>query len=129
MERTKIHHFIQQIRTVIEQSDLPVDKREALLNKLNKFAAEVDRSRTPLQAAMAVYIAICDGIGQGFVKLEPARKFINSIAALMGRAKENEERADERLPPPSERKKIEPPKRRLPSPRRADERLEDDIPF
>lgn len=77
---------------------------------------------------MAVYIAICDGIGQGFEKLEPARKWIDSIAALMGRAKENEERAEHKLPPPSERKKIEPPKRRL-SPPHKESSLDEDIPF
>lgn len=131
IERSKIHHFIQQIRTVIEGADLPDDKRDALLEKLNKFAAEVDRKRTKLQAAMAVVIAVCDGIGQGFEKLEPARKMIDSISVLLGRAKANEERADRRLPPPSERQKIEPPKRRLPPPasRKRCDQLDDNIPF
>lgn len=99
--KAKIHHFIKQIREAIERSDLPEDKRDALYNKLNKFAAEVDRVRTSLQAGMSVYIAICDSIGQGFKKLEPAREWIDSIGALMGRAKESEDRA--------ERKRLEPP--------------------
>jgi hypothetical protein len=129
IERTKIHHFIQQIRIVIENADIPDDKRDALFDKLNKFAAEVDRKRTKLQTAMAVIIAICDGIGQGFEKLEPAQKMINSISVLLGRAKENEERADKRLPPPTERKRIEPPKQRLASPRKIADLLDDDIPF
>lgn len=129
IERTKIHHFIQQIRTVIENANLPADKRDSLFDKLNKFAAEVDRKRTKLQAAMAVVIAVCDGIGQGFEKLEPAQKMIHSISVLLGRAKANEERADKRLPSPTERKRIEPPKRRLPSPRRQTDQLDDDIPF
>ena len=74
--KAKIHHFIKQIGEAIERSDLPEDKRDALYNKLNKFAAEVDRVRTSLQAGMSVYIAICDSIGQGFKKLEPAREWI-----------------------------------------------------
>jgi hypothetical protein len=129
--RAKIHHFIQQIRIVIEQADLPDEKRDALFDKLDKFAAEVDRRRTKLQAGMAVIINICDAIGQGFEKLEPARKWLDSIAAVLGHAKANEERADERLPPPSERKKIEPPKRRLPGPpkHQRTEQLDDEIPF
>lgn len=131
IERSKIHHFIQRIRTVIEQADLPDDKRDELFDKLNKFAAEVDRKRTKLQSAMAVVIAVCDGIGQGFEKLEPARIMIDSISVLLGRVKANEERADRQLPPPSERKRIEPPKRRLPAPtsRRQNDQLDDDIPF
>ncbi len=126
--KTKIHHFIAQIREAIERSDLPEDERDALYNKLNKFAAEVDRARTGFHAGMAVYIAICGGIAQGFEKLEPARKWIDSIAALMGRAKENEERVEHKLPPPPERQKIEPPKRRLPPPQKANV-IDDDIPF
>jgi hypothetical protein len=131
IERKKIHHFIEQIRIVIHQADLPEDKRDDLLEKLNKFAAEVDRRRTRLQAAMAVIISVCDGIGQGFQKLEPARRWLDSIAAVLGHVKANEERADERLPPPSERKKIEPPKRRLPppAPRELRDQLDEDIPF
>src|SRR5262249_13562753 len=95
------HDFIKQMREAIERSDLPEDKRDALYNMLNKFAAEVDRVRTSLQAGMSVYIAICDSIDQGFKKLEPARKWIDSIGALMGREKESEDRA--------ERKRLEPP--------------------
>jgi hypothetical protein len=107
--RAKIHHFIQQIREAIGQSELPDDKRDALYDKLSKFATEVDKARTALQAGMAVYIAVCDAIGQGFERLDPARKWIDSIAALLGRAKEGEDRADHRLPPPPERKRLEPP--------------------
>jgi hypothetical protein len=127
--RAKIHHFIKQIREAIGQSELPDDKRDALYDKLNKFAAEVDKARTALQAGMAVYIAVCDAIGQGFQKLEPARKWIDSIGALLGRAKEGEDRADHRLPSPPERKRLEPPpEKQLPKPP-PPEIVDDDIPF
>ncbi len=40
--KRKIHHFIQQIRDAIEAcDDLDIDKKNDLLNKLNKFAVEV----------------------------------------------------------------------------------------
>ena len=127
--RAKIHHFIEKIREAIRQSELPDDKRDALYDKLNKFATEVDKGRTALQAGMAVYIAVCDAIGQGFKKLEPARKFIDSIGALLGRAKEGEDRADHRLPPPAERKRLEPlPKRQIPK-SHPETIVDDDIPF
>lgn len=97
---------------------------ESLYKKLNSFALEVDKNRTALQAGMAVYIEVCNGIGQGFTKLEPARKMIDSIAALLGRAKEVEGRL--RLPSPEERRQIEPPPRQLEPP---PSQFDDDIPF
>ena len=126
--KAKIHFFIKGIRDAIGQAETPDDKRDALYSKLNKFAAEVDRARTSLQAVAAVYIAVCDAIGQGFDKLEPARKFIDSIAGLMGGFKASEDRADNRLPAPQERKRLEPPPERLPSPPSAGP-IDDDIPF
>jgi hypothetical protein len=79
-------------------------------------AAEVDKARTFIGAVTAVYIEVCDGIGQGFTKLEPARKFIDSVAALMGRAKDVEDRLHPALPRPEDRKQIEAPRRQLPPP-------------
>lgn len=112
--KAKIHTYIQHIREAIEKSNIPEDKREKLYDKLNAFALEVDKNRTSLQAGMAVYIAVCDGIGQGFKKLEPVRRMIDSISALLGRAKEVEDSL--RLPPPPELKRIEAPHGELPSP-------------
>ena len=58
---------------------------------------------------MAIYIAVCDGIGQGFKKLEPARTWIDSIAALLGRAKEVEDSLRPTLPRPEERNSLNRP--------------------
>jgi hypothetical protein len=123
--KTKIHHYVEQIREAIGQAALPVKKRDTLYDKLNAFAAEVDRIRTRFEAAMALYVDLCDGIGQGFNKLEPARKFIDSISTLMGRAKSLEDESGPALPPPP--KRIEPPRRSLPAPPSSD--LDDEIPF
>jgi hypothetical protein len=63
--------------------------------------------------------------------LEPARKWIDSISRLLGRAKEAEETANPSLPAPEERKRIEPPRRHesgRKAPSIADE-LDDEIPF
>ena len=127
--KAKIHHHIEQIRKSIEEAALPEKKRDSLYNKLDKFALEVDRTRTSLQAGMAVYIEVCDGIGQGFRKLEPVRKWIDLIAALLGRAKEVEDSLRPVLPRPEERKQLEPPRARLAPPKRSGSDLDDDIPF
>ena len=122
--KAKIHHYIQRIREAIEKANLPEDKKDSLYSKLSDFALEVDKNRTALQAGMAVYIAVCDGIGQGFRKLEPVRKMIDSIAALLGRAKEAEDGL--RLPSPPELRRISPPQRRLEPPTPSED---DEIPF
>ena len=108
--KAKIHHFIEQIRAIIENADPPEPKKDSLYTKLNAFALEVDKNRTNLQSGMAIYIAVCDGIGQGLQKLEPARKWIDSIGALLGRAKEVEDSLRPALPRPQERRRLEPPR-------------------
>jgi hypothetical protein len=128
--KTKIHHFISQIKSVIEMAHLPDDRRDALYDKLNDFALEVDKARTSLQAGTAVWLALCDAIGQGFERLEPARGMIDSIARLLGRAKDSEGALRPALPRPVMQRQIEAPRDpltrppSLPTPE-----LDDDIPF
>jgi hypothetical protein len=78
---------------------------------------------------MAIYIAVCDGIGQGFQKLEPVRKWIDSIGSLLGRAKEVEDILRPALPRPQDRKQLEAPARRLVSPEPKGGDLDDELPF
>jgi hypothetical protein len=127
--KVKIHHYIGQIRAAIEKADLPEPKRDSLYTKLNSFALEVDKNRTNLQSGMAIYIAVCDGIGQGFQKLEPARKLIDSIGTLLGRAKEVEDNFRPALSRPGERKQLEAPRARLASPEPKRDNLDGEIPF
>jgi hypothetical protein len=89
--KTKIHSYIEKIRIVLNKIEIPEPKRDTLFGKLDAFALEVDKSRTNLQAVTDIYLTVCTVIGEGFNKLEPVRRFIDSIAALMGRAKESED--------------------------------------
>jgi hypothetical protein len=128
--KRKIHHFIQKIRDQIEQSDLDVDKKEGLLEKLNKFAAEVDRDRTKLQAGMAFFVTLCAGIGDGFEKLKPVRDTFDSISRLLGQAMQLEEHFTPRLPSRKDRKRLEPPPEEEKQPSRPlGSDIDDDIPF
>jgi hypothetical protein len=127
--KRKIHHHAEQIRAVIYEADLPEEKQEALYKKISSFLLEVDKNRTGLQAGMAIYMAVCDGIGQGFQKLEPARKMIDSIAGLLGRAKDIEDSLRPTLPPPAERKQLEAPRPQLTAPEPKNDDIDDEIPF
>ncbi len=121
--KTKIHHFINQMRDFLLKLELSPERREPLIAKLNSFASEVDRDRTRLEAWGNFTIEVAGVMGDAAEKLEPIRKWVDSISRLIWGA-----RAEEKpmLPAPQERKRIEPPKPQKSS--RRDE-LDDEIPF
>ncbi|TAY27784.1 hypothetical protein ELH93_29105 (plasmid) [Rhizobium leguminosarum] len=119
--RERIHMLIAKIRKVIGGADLEERKRNSLYTKLNTFAADVDRSRTPFNNAMAFIIDAANTARKVGESLNPLTDFINGINELLGKAKEKE--GDLKLPPPPERKRIEGPRRRVETPDM------DDVPF
>lgn len=122
--KRKVHHFIQQIRDLIEENVTDIPKKEELLKKLNQFAAEVDRDRTRLVAAMAFFTTFCAGVGDGFEKLKPVREMFDSISRLLGQAQQLENHYAPGLTAPTERKRLAPP----PKPEPKSE-IDDNIPF
>lgn len=98
-------------------------KRDALLASLNRLQHEVDTSRTGAQALGAFFIEATGTLGEGFEKLEPARKWLDSIAAVLWGVRQNER---SKLPAPTETKQIPPPRKKE-KPKRGE--LDDDIPF
>jgi hypothetical protein len=111
--KTKIHQYIQKIRIILEKVELPVTKRDALFGKLDAFAAEVDKVRTSLQSIMAIWLEVCTDIDEGVKKLRPLLRMINSIAVLMGKAKEIE---DTLRVLPLQTAQLEAPRKQLPPP-------------
>jgi hypothetical protein len=134
--REKIRELINKIKLTIEGIDLPLPRKEALMAKLNAFAAEVDRDRTRLEAFGALIIEVADGAAKVERKLRPFRKWLDSIAGLMHQARVLED-THSRLHPPN--KRIQPPPRQIapPSgelwapkePHKAGDVLDDNIPF
>lgn len=125
--KAKIHGYVQKIRIVLDKAELPEPKRDLLFAKLDAFVIEVDKARTSIQPLASAWLSVCTYIGEGFNKLEPARRFLDSIGALMGKAKE----AEEALRMVSlTTGQLEPPRRQLPAP---DDVIpaadEDEIPF
>lgn len=127
--KSKIHHHIRQIRAVIEEAELPDTKRDTLYEKLNRFALEVDRARTGVGAFAAAFIGVCGAIGQGFENLEPARRWLDSIAGLLGTAKDVEDSLRPLLTPPSERRRLEPPRNRSSEIPQEAKEMDSEIPF
>ena len=55
-EKAKIHQLISKIREQIGALEVSDDKRDALFDKLNSFAAEVDRERTRPESFFSLLI-------------------------------------------------------------------------
>ncbi|MER8376265.1 hypothetical protein [Mesorhizobium sp. M1406] len=128
--KQKIRHYIEQIRMAVEESDIPQDKREAIFKKLGELTLEVDRDRTRFEI-------VADAIRRvarlsGDVEREAAEpwwKWIKLIFGEIDDAKEKEPQTS--LPTPEERKRLEPPRKQLPSPKEETfgRDLDDEIPF
>jgi hypothetical protein len=88
---------INKIKLTIEGIEIPLPRKEALMSRLNAFAAEVDRDRTKFEAFGALIIEAAGVAGKVERKLRPIRKWIDSIANAMHEARAIED-SHPRLP-------------------------------
>jgi hypothetical protein len=130
--KSKIRHYLEKIREIIFRLEVPLPKKEALTAKITALSDEVDRDRTRFDAYAGLALEMAATGGEVAQRLNPARKFLDSIAGLLGYAKQAED-ARPSLPAPHERKRLTPPrKERLSAPPeqpRQPDLLDDDIPF
>ncbi|MGV1829238.1 hypothetical protein [Agrobacterium vitis] len=126
-QRQAIHHLIHKIREHLETANLSEQKREALFNKLNAFAGELDRNRTRPEAFYAFAIETARAAKQVNDELRPLQQTIDKVFDWIEKGK----KFAESLPPWTDRRKIEGPRKQLPAPdSRSSTSLEDDdIPF
>jgi hypothetical protein len=138
--REKIRDFINKIKLVIEGVELPLPRRETLMDKLNAFAAEVDRDRTRLAAFGALVIEMASGVAKVERKIRPVRKWVDSISKLLHEARAVEDAHPallapaQRLQAPTKRITATPPPGARSSgplwaPSKPTADLDDDIPF
>ena len=111
--REKIRELINKIKLTIDGIELPLPRKEALMAKLNAFAAEVDRDRTRFEAYAALMIEAAGVAAKGERKLRPIRKWLDSIARVMHEARAFEDTYS-RLPPAN--KRIQPPPKQIAPP-------------
>ncbi len=120
-EKREIRHYVEQIKTVIEESrNVELPKKERLFDRINDFLAELDKERTPLKVLSDIVIELSRTGGKAAEELEPAWKWVKLIAGVFGARQENETAG---LPKPVTQKKLAPPSKKLPNP------LDDEIPF
>lgn len=125
--KQKVRHYIEQIRTAVEQSILPQNKRDAIFKKLSELTLEIDRDRTRFEvvadAIRSVARLSSDVEREG---AEPWWKWVKLIFGEIDDAKEKEPHNS--LPGPEERKRLESPRKQLPTPNN-NQNLDDEIPF
>jgi hypothetical protein len=122
--RQAIHALINALREKLNELKLPEAKRESLFNKLNSFAAEVDRNRTRPEAFYAFAVEAARTAREVNDELKPLQQTIDRVFDWIDKGK----KLWDALPSWSERKKIEAPPKRLPQPTPVND-LDDDIPF
>jgi hypothetical protein len=123
-DRDKISHHVVQLRNIIVGSSLSIEKREAILDRLNELQKEIDRDRSRMDR-FADFMSRLAAVSKDFAQegAEPWWKWAEAILEILGKAK-NKEDDQLKLPAPKERKRIEGPK--TPS---ENKELDDDIPF
>lgn len=128
--KQKVRHYIEQIRTAVEQSDLPQNKREAIFKKLSELTLEIDRDRTRFEVVADAIRSVARLSGDVEREgAEPWWKWVKLIFGEIEDAKDKEPQTS--LPAPGERKQLEPPRKQLPAPKEkpASRELDDEIPF
>lgn len=119
--RRAIHHLLSQIRDRLNEIAMPENKRESLFNKLNAFAAEIDRNRTRTAAFLAFAVEASRTVKEVNDQLKPLQHTIDRVLDFLDKAT----KWRDALPPWTDRKKIEGPPKQLPTP----DSLDDEIPF
>ncbi|MGR9449291.1 hypothetical protein [Rhizobium leguminosarum] len=122
--RGRIELQIRKLRDVIDGSELPADKRDRLLAKLNELAAELDHTRVSFSKLMSLLAALSVGLAGTTSFLADAPNALTTITSLVGADKEAEEAEARRLGAP-------PVQKALPAPTTTSQEnaLDDDIPF
>lgn len=106
--KERIRHYLTKVREVIDGLDVNQAKKEALYARVDALAEEVDRDRTRFEAVSALLVEAASTVGAVASKLEPVRKWVETIAGVLGSAKEQENKLGQ-LPAPPILKQLEPP--------------------
>ena len=83
--KTKIHSYCNLIREIVGKSSIKAPLRDSILNKLNIFAAEVDRGNTRVESASAILVSVCEAVSAGATALTPALRLLERITGALAR--------------------------------------------
>jgi hypothetical protein len=113
-DKSKIHHYVQQIRDLINKYDLSDTKKTDLLDRLSAFEKEVDLDKSRVELWASIYVKVKTEISE----YEPVIEILDSISSVFSKAKE----WADALPSPKKLDLIAGPKKSI-------DELESEIPF
>ena len=122
--KQKLSHWLNGMRETVACAEISEEKKDRLLTLINKLQAEVDRERTPVQAAGELWLSVCTYIAQGAKRLEPVSQAIQKFGAALGAARETED-TPRQISSRQAPKRIEPPQKK----NEFSKDLDDEIPF
>jgi hypothetical protein len=104
--KQKLHHYLNQIREIVDKSADSKSKKDALRDCIAALAAEIDSSRSGYEKFADLVASLAGLTADAWEKVSPM------VKTLMGTvdAAKSEEDAQARLPSPVKKKQIEPPR-------------------
>lgn len=127
--KDRIRAHVLALKKEVEKANISDTKRSALLDKLNKFEAELEKRRLTLSELSHVLIALAVVPGGVWVSAEAAQKLIQNVVQAVGEAKatEDEQRKSIAYEP---MKALSPPRSKNGRPTHSSiDTQDDDIPF
>ena len=104
--REKIHHHIERLKEEVSAANIPDKRKQALLDRIAEFEAELAKRRVNLAAVMTVIALVSSIVHDNAETLIESPKIVQAISALFGAAKTDEDEATPRLPKPEPFKAI-----------------------
>ncbi len=86
-EKDDLHNHLNHIRGIIEQSEIPDNKKNALFRKLNELSAEVDRTGTRTDGFLGLIGDLGVRLGQFGEDAKPLTKELNSLLRIVMRSR------------------------------------------
>ena len=131
--RAEVHRLLGKIKKIVAQMEVGDAKRDAIYNKIAALAAEVDKSRTRIDALFSFILESSKTMGEAAENAEPMMKLLERLKDLFANAKSD----STSLPPPA--RQLPPPKEgsnsekltgpAVPKRESSPPKLDDDIPF
>jgi hypothetical protein len=103
--KQKLHHYLNQIREIVDRSADSDSKKDALRSCIAALAAEIDNSRSGFEKFAGLVMGLAGLTADVWEKVSP---MVKTIMGTVENAK-SEEDAQARLPAPAKRKQIEAP--------------------
>lgn len=98
--RTKIEHYIARIRELVSKSDMDLERKKRLDDRLDKLAFELAQQRLSFAKSMTILVAITTTLAGVTTIAADGQSAVNHIMQLIGQDKESEDAAAKRLAPP-----------------------------